>query len=469
MKATDQFIEWLREKILQNPQEPPAESWQEISDALDLEESWEKIGEELELNTIWNKIDARLDTYGSFLKYERLGYAFASAIAVIFLTGVFLLDPVAFEALSLTEDSPVKEKSMAIKEVEEGLGTDKNIGKSGREENLKSEEAVGTIAAVPDSGKKSNPQTKFPLYEEGAQGVQAVQAKTILRKDRETDKIAVLKKNDATMDIALTQEKEIMQHRTDARELLPYIQSQKYLLADLHYEFTVIQPIGRLLEPKVEEELEEKQGENPYPSAYVGAGSAVKVSWLLNNKTLYAMEKNSLLTAVPSYHTDWYMLYGSRINNKVLLQADLYVKDVVGQDYKEYRNGQYGQVKDKLYYQSLGLSLSRLGKQISYGKYPTFVRLTGGIYGGRLQKAEEITFAGSVDKTNEYAKFHLGALGGYEYDTFLGENFILSYGLRGRLDLLNIYSGTDHVPAAFRRTRAFSVDFTFSLKYVLKK
>ena len=472
MKAKDQFIEWLRETILQNPQEPPAEAWQEISDALDLEESWEKIGEELELNTIWDKIGTRLDTYGTILKYERLGYAFSGVVALVFLLGVVWVDPLFPGVTSVNEDVILEDKSLAGPAPEAELNKEKGLGASriniedeSRQEKGSFENEEEVKAAELSTGEENISQSKNGLRKN-----EGVQNRATAGKSAKNEEELAIGKNKAAKAKAAAEQEDKDQPSLLMGGALPKLQPKMVVVEAPGNESRLDYPIAGQLVPGMEEEDEEKNPKiHNYPSVYLGAGSAVKVSWLLNNKTLYAMERNSLLSAVPSYHSDWYVLYGGRINDKLAFQTDFYLKDVVGQDYKEYRNGQYGQVKDKLCYRSLGLSVSHLGKQIGYGKYPTYVRFTGGIYGGHLQKAEEITFVGTADKTNEYARFHLGALGGYEYDTFLGEHFILSYGLRSRLDLLNIYSGTDHMPAAFRRTRAFSVDFSFSLKYILKK
>ena len=83
MDRKDQFIEWLKEKILSNPQEPPAEAWDAISDSLDFEETWEGIEEDLDLEAVWEKVDTRLHRYGFLQLFERINYAISGLVVLV--------------------------------------------------------------------------------------------------------------------------------------------------------------------------------------------------------------------------------------------------------------------------------------------------------------------------------------------------------------------------------------------------
>jgi hypothetical protein len=206
-----------------------------------------------------------------------------------------------------------------------------------------------------------------------------------------------------------------------------------------------------------------------YPAAYIGAGTAFKLSSLLNNKTLHSLERSSLVSASPGWQQDLFLLYGTRLRDRLHLQADLYLHNKAAQQYYEYREGTYAGFRDELSYQSLGLSASWIRRQAGYGRYPVYVRWTGGLYGGRLLSAEESSVLGVFDKTAEYSRFHAGLMAGYEYDVFLHEQLIFSYGLRARSDMLNIYSGMDDIPSSFRRTKVVSLELMLALKFGFRK
>ncbi len=447
----------MREKILRNPQEPPAGAWQAISDELDLEESWEEISEELELDSVWDRIDSRLDRYREIVRFERTGQVFSVAAAVILLLGsigmeAFLPDrPLELPKETVAEQVAEQTETPAGNETKDFPGHTGQPGSAGPEEGISTnikystsrQGAVNRKASVAPNGKSYSATGKIT----GTAG----EAKTALTGTEKEENFF----SEGGKDLF--------------RKNLPDPESRAYKRIISGTGQPALLSLDSLPVPEFYAHPEEMNVARLYPSFYIGGGTALKMSWLLNNKTLYAMERSSLVTAAPAYQTDWFLLYGIKLHDRLFLQADLYVKDVIGQEYKEYRNGQYGVVKDQLNYQSLGLNISKVRKQTGFGKHPTFSRVLGGIYGGRLQNAKEESFAGSVDKTHEYAQFHLGAVSGYEYDTFLGDHFILSYGLRGRLDLMNIFSGTDINPGAFRKTRAFSMDLSLSVRYMLKK
>lgn len=450
MKAKDNFIEWLREKVLQNPQEPPAGAWQEISDALDVEDSWEEIGEELEVNAVWDRIGSGLDRLSSMERFEKISHGLTAA-AFILLFSAFFLGP-SQDIRKADDDSAGKDFSGT-----QELNESRNIAeiKGSRISGLEKEAGGG----ISEGNKRNKNSTGINTERKSGTG-------TIVKTTKSGKPSATAIKSGFTSEVLTGEAKEENNFRTGYLKENGEIVIGKPLKAVRETGKINFVPLYLPVKASLPEAPEKKE---IYPATFAGAGTAIKSGWLLNNKTFHAMERSSLVSASPGVYTDFWLLYGTRLNSRWLLQADAYLKEVTGQKYQEYRNGNFGEVEDRLEYQSLGISISRLLGQRGYGRFPTYSRILAGVYGGRLLSAEEINQEERVTKTSDYKETHLGMLAGYEYDTFLNSHFIFTYGFRSRLDLLNIFDGSENMPKAFQKTRAVSLDFTISFKYVLKK
>lgn len=468
MKAKDQFIEWLREKITQNPAQPPASAWQEIADGLDLEESWAEIDESLDLDHVWQKLDGRLDKYNKLLRFEKISYLISAVAILLLLVNFFVPKPIGFT----DQGNPLIE----VEKIQFISSTEKS------KDSLIPNDVEEVVSANTSYKNTSSVKEKSNSKKEQAQYIFDQKHEPIAREEKEAseDEKGVLQDEKAKLAVAAKNEQAAPGTQKAAiREgvLLPDKNSlQKQAL------FGQPMPAGfQLIESKTEIDLQAKTpgipglkeqeagGVEVYPSSYLGFGAAFKVSALLNNKTMHAMERSSLLSSTPTWQQDFYLLYGRKIADRFFLQTDFYLQNKVGQQYNEYREGNYGSFREELNYQSAGISLSWLQKQIGYGKFPVYVRLSGGVYAGRLLAAEENTVSGSTSRTAEYTRFHGGLLAGYEYDVLLHQQLMLSYGIRGRIDAMNIYAGTVDIPSSFRKTKAASLDFTLALKYLINK
>ena len=456
MKKHDQFTEWLRDKILNNPEEPSADAWQHISESLDIEDAWENIGEDLDVDGVWQKVDHRLHRYENLQFYENISLGF-SALALIPLFLFFFL--LTGKEKRSENNRVVSEKELVLSEKAEA---EELAGLS--PEGLAKSADTGTENAKGDVEEKNSvfpPSNRFARDSQpSSKGVHSPYSP-----DQKAIISAALPEQGKT-DLLPRDLKE----KQEEDRLEPYAYHEIRLVNGLAYiieeEFNPSIAIPQwnsvVLKPK-------ETSISSVPKMVVGIGSAAKISWLLNSKTLDALQRESLTTAVPAVYSDLFLLYGFRLNDKTLLQADFYLVDWSGQKYKEYRNGTYGEVENKLLYRSLGISILKQGRQIGYGSNPVFPFYQAGLYGGWLQNAKEYAFTGTTDRTSEFSRLHMGIQLGYGYDWYVLENLAISYGIGARLDLLNVYSGTSAIPASFRRTRNASLDFKLSLKYIIGK
>lgn len=72
------FFEWYKQKITEHPQDPPAEAWDNIADALDT-------------NDVWDKVAARLDNTGGWFFQRPWNYALPALLLLLLSAGGYFL------------------------------------------------------------------------------------------------------------------------------------------------------------------------------------------------------------------------------------------------------------------------------------------------------------------------------------------------------------------------------------------
>ena len=456
MDRNDQFTEWLKNKVLSNPEEPAANAWDKISESLDLEETWEGIGEDLELEEVWQKVDTRLERYGFLQLFERLGYGFSALAAAALLFGLWWGSgtPSGSAADELTLAPPIQKELNEAPEQQRAEDVGAALSPVEKEPEIAfAPEKAGTDFSSPPETSANSRQNTTPTSGTKSASVPSF-SESSGRLEKQQEKVP------------------FYQERT------PYTAGEAIAFFAKGKPFIHFYPAAAnwpdFLAPDSLQERESMERESlpataHFPAMVAGFGSAAKLSWLVNNKTREALEKTSLITAKPAVYTDVFLTYGMRLHKNYMLQAQGYLLDWSGQRYQEYRKGSYGEVEDKLLYRSLGLSLHKAGRQLGFGSMPVYSQLNAGLYGGKLGWAQENSVAGSIETKDEYSKWHFGLQAGYGNDVYLSDNLLFNYGVRARFDLLNIYSGNAAIPASFRRTRNASLDFSISLQYILKK
>lgn len=475
MDRKDHFLEWIKEKILTNPEEPAAESWDKISGSLDLEETWQGIGEDLDLEEVWQKVDTRLHQYEFLQLFERIGYAISGLAVVALLLGIWWGEGTFTGATGREEASAYsisKEVPQGIVQKEEELApsnTSTGRGTKG------SAALLGPAAAKIPGGtaKKDSLQASVPLAgtareNNRQEAFSAAETKPSFAGTKKSSLPAFSnRRENEQVQIAFEQARG---SSSGQEKRLNFADKKAFLPFDPAIpEWPDLAQVDSLTAMPAEREADSLLSFSQFPAMVVGIGTTAKLSWLMNNKTLHAMEKTSLVTAVPAVYSDVFLTYGLRVHRNYLLQTEGYLLDWSGQRYKEYRNGSYGEVEERLLYRSLGLSLSKAGRQLGFGSMPVYSQLNLGFYGGMLHQGREESVTGTLATKDEYSKWHFGLQAGYGYDMYVLDKLLLTYGLRARFDLLNIYSGNEVIPAHFRRTRNASLDFNITLKYILKK
>lgn len=440
--------------ILQNPAEPPEAAWQEISDSLDLEDSWEAIGEELELNTVWEKVDARLGRYDHLLRFEKISYGLSLATLGLLLLPFFF-----------TPSGQEAGRRQLAKEQISSEGNKQAYQADGETSDQSAIARVETGAGTDLAGKV----TGTGQNQSGGRGIEQ-EEKAVLQGAKDTQSANKLQAGGtvaAVVEDEVEAKQPIAGTTASPQDITALNRANIQAVSPLEPVWDEVNDINLPLISR--QAIADKNPYEAYPSSYLGIGTAVKLTSLLNRKTWHAMERNSLLRSAPDRQQDIFILYGHRLGNRLFLQADFFLQNKAGQQYQEYREGTYTSFRDQLNYRSGALSISWIRKQLSVGRVPVYARWTAGVYGGNLRSAEESSVLGKYNRREEYARFHAGLLAGYEYDLLLTPQLMLSYGVFGRSDIMNIYAGTELIPSSFRNTRAVSADFRLTLRYLIQK
>ncbi|AHM58973.1 hypothetical protein D770_03530 [Flammeovirgaceae bacterium 311] len=197
-----------------------------------------------------------------------------------------------------------------------------------------------------------------------------------------------------------------------------------------------------------------------------GAGLSGRMSWLMNQKTLSAMDKSSLTTSLPAYRKSFFLQAEKGLSPKLALLTDLTLYSEAGQRYDEYQDGMYGTTDTKLIYSNLSVLAAYNPRGRALLRRP-HTRFLAGVSGGWLHGASMKGPAGESSISDEYKKTAAALIMGYEYNFPLSRRLWLNYGIRGQLDIMNIYAGSPEIPAKFRQTHSTYLDFVIGFKYEL--
>ncbi len=200
---------------------------------------------------------------------------------------------------------------------------------------------------------------------------------------------------------------------------------------------------------------------------YVGAAGQFGNTWLLSNKTLYSIRESPYSSAEPVRNNAISLLAGINLNDRFDIQLESQFNNNNGQIYKEYAHGDFITNQIQLKYTSLVLTgryrFIRENKNI-----PVSHHFVLGTYGSYLQNAYQDINENKENIRDIYKNYDLGLIVGYEVDSRLTNSLILSTSAKIDPGLINIYKGSEELPADFNQTYTTSLGVQISLKYEIR-
>jgi hypothetical protein len=472
VKKPEEFNEWIKRQIEDNPEEAPQAAWQQISDDLDLEDSWQGIRQDLELDNLWTRIDSRLHVQDKMLRWEQASASLTSA----FVLAVLALPMLLQLSLSNASQEPLVQRSHKQQSIPEnaaasrfGSGeyvnkstqTNTPKGRNGSSSAFSTTEEASVPAPIGLRGRHidaSLPTTTTTFNSEGSTAGLAESSARLMSSTQPNDPAG------RTTTVFPAEIVHAETFSSDELALLQHPAKRVRALLALD-EGSIALPFVQADKPELVVVQKEKKSAASFWR--VGVGASGRISALLNEKTMRAMEKSSLTTPVPTFRSSFSIQAEKVMTPKLSLLTDLMLYSTAGQRYQEYQGGYYGTTDTKLRYSQLLVLGAYSPRRMGFSNRH-HTRLLAGLSGGWLQQATFTGPLGRTDLSSEYRRVTAAVVVGYEYYVPLMPGVWMGYGLRGHLDLLNVYAGTAYIPASFRQTRNAFLDFTISFKYQLK-
>ncbi len=396
--------QWYKEQIEANTENPPEKVWEEVQNALDIDQVWSKVNSELQPasrknQSIWIAVAA------SFL-------LLISALGTLWYQAGMLREPGTADASMAMESTAVQELP-AITGTQTALNIKNLPLLSITHRNIKSLLFENENSTAPLSDPRLANTTKLPVS---------------LPKPVQ---LAALSLSDKITAPAYAPIHLIMN-------------GDDNFLAD------------HLLVPIADD------GETFRLGKYFGLSMQYANTWLRNEKTAAGLQNTSLVDTRPSFGKSFGVVLGQQLSESLDLKLGLDIISEKSQAYNEYVHGQYVSTGIDMDYSKLTLTAAyRFAHNSPH-------RTVAGVYAAYLNDASQLIDGAGESVTREYSKIDFGLVAGYEYIHQLGRHMQLGTGVYANYGLQNVFAGNEQLPATLNRTHLLSLHFGVTLGYVFR-
>lgn len=434
MKDRDLFDNWYKRKVETRDESPPEDSWDNISNKLDVNSVWENVNSQL------NHLEDK--------RRKRRAFAYFIFAGISFLLGYLMfieLNPATSENLHITENkntpsllplNVTKSKNAnKIKGQVQNASSSKIFSQNSTESSANHNSFNHSDERIPE--KRNNSQLKlFSMYVNTAEDTSSV------FQDQSTELPDAIIKESLFPDYLSI--KPVQYIETDPK-------------VDIKLTFDSTNSTSHLTS-------------RPNLSGfYIGTLFSGQNSWLWNSQTLSGLSKNSLNQTIPKFGFSYGVSFGYYHTSGWSLQSDLLFDSKYGQSYTSYKEGVYLKENINLHYYQMNLyTVKRINTQL---KNKNLMISSGPLVGFNfryLNNATKQTNMANTIVTAQYSKFDYGILAGYEWDLTIKRKYILFSSLTGDFGFYNIYSGNKSEPKAFDKTFNSSLRLGIGVRYLLK-
>lgn len=502
MEENKDFFRWYKKRITDNQEEPPADAWQNISEALDI-------------NDVWRKVSAQLDNDGGWFSQRPLYYAAPLVLLLLMSGGLFYYYqtdtlPVAGSSLAVTADnvqsktnesqpdattdpsaevpfqpapaspdattnkvspeaetttSPAPGSHRVTDDVATRQSTKENAGIKGSQirkslalsdthddekmveslsNTIRQDDETATPAANATQANTAITKSAFPVGDE--QTSEQPGFETIVHNESDTNAL------DAEMSGNITgaNNGKIRAIRATVSSL--ELADSMLMVDDVHVLLLPVSIDLINMETAPARILFDKTLE-------FGITASIKNTWLINRETMLGLEKHTLNTTIPDFGKDIGLLVAYNFSPRWSVQTEGMFISESGQRYKEYRNGKYVTREVDLNYYGLNLMVRYNRYNMVYGERQNGHSIISGVFAGVLNNAKDRINHKTLDSRALYRDHNYGIILGYEYNRYIFSNLVVTSGLRVNYGFPNIDTGL------FYRTFTGSLDFNVALKY----
>ncbi len=436
------LFKWYKEQVEKNQKDLPGEIW-------------DRIEEELNVEDVWQRIDKRLNKDRFLQRSKRMVYLAAASIAMLLMVRVY--QSVSYtenpQHIALNESTGEQDKNNIYLEPDNSQPTNNNNKTNNSKESVPGKQSQNT------SEKQQKQEQNIHNNE---QGLQTIASKTITIKETYHRKpIENIPNTNETIqngrnNTDITKEKPALPKELKKKNYLASNEiNNKIENSDINLHSQLNNP---------EDITTSRKTKNR--NYYIGFFSKLQNTWLLNNTTIKGLRSDEMTKTIPNFSNDFAFYAGIDISNtmSIMIEADFRLQNQ--QKYYEYVNGDYVSKEIRLNY-------NVLSAQMKYNFYRFFnssqlrANLVLGGYGGLLKYGQLKVKDTKRNVENQYNKYDVGFIIGYEFDIRFFNRIALIPGVRYKQGLINLYRGDGVIPASFNKTYATTIDFYLGINYII--
>lgn len=410
--------DWFERKIAslisKDSVEPPADTWDDIANQLDLEEVWEGVHNQLD----------QMDQFRFWRKARYTLYA-AAAIALLILLP-WPLNHQEYWKWSTSENNPQLLVQDTLQEQEEDTGRTENATQK-------------AIPALAQSEQKNNTS----------------------KAEREKETVKPL----APQRQKLAESPQDVVKKPAATPVRGKVKAESQLASlNLRKKKQLTAGVLALHKPAVPASGNHDYGSELPGKLFLGVNGMFSNTWLLNDKTYAGFQPKKLISTQVNYEHSFAMMAGYQLTPKISLRTELAYQQNIGQTYYEYINGNYVRRDINLRYlhSSMLTGYSKKARPLAGIKARTV--LIGGLYYNYLRTARERL----ADETNniktQYRNSDLGLIVGVDEQLMLNKYLRISAGIRANYGLWNVFEGDGYIPGYLNNTNIASFNFVLGLQ-----
>jgi len=409
------FLKWYKNKVESNNLDPPANTWDNIQDQLDIDNSWQAIDNYLNRQAM---LTARLRI---------------TAAASVFVLTVAAAGWIYFASVNSGKQQVAEEIIPAGSvDTEPGITAENIIP---QQQDARAEVIVKEKPAFTNEEESQLSETLLADLEDE----QIKEAREDLQDISFNDYIAE-RHEPVIKELNVVDPYIADQHPADYLNIIVDADS-------IHYNTT-------------------EGARKAFRKFYIGTTGQLANTWLVNHKTINGFRSTSLVSTNATFGSNFGVFTGTNLLNNLDLQLDFNILSQKNQGYHEYLNGHYISNKLKFNYSQLALSLRyyRISTRLMQGEHG----INFGGYLAYLHNAYQKMGDETLYLSDSYNRLDYGLLLSYEYIFPLYGQLGLGTGFRAYYGLNNIYSGDGNIPDYLNITHTASVNITISLKYLIK-
>ncbi len=429
------LFKWYKEQVEKNQKDLPGEIWDGIE-------------EELNVEDVWQRIDKKLNKDRFLQRGKRMVYYAAASLAMLLMFRLYQSVPNTEnqQQIALNESTGEQKPDNIDIQTNKVQQTDDNKGKN----NSKDLTTVIQQKQVQKINKNKKDQQ-----------LQKIARETINFNDPYQNKHQDTISNKEAKLIA-SNNPETTRAKTPPPKKL---EQKNYLARNKINNNIKNQDINLYNQLNNTENITPSKNRSTR-NYYIGIYSKLQNTWLLNNTTIKGLRSDEMTKTIPNFSNDFAIYAGMDISNtmSVIIEADFRLQNK--QKYYEYVNGDYVSKEIRLNY-------NVLSAQFKYNFYRFYnnsqlrANIVLGGYGGLLKYGQLKVKNTKQDVENQYNKYDVGFVIGYELDIRFFERIALIPGVRYKQGLVNIYRGDGVIPASFNKTYAATFDFYLGVNYII--